>query len=188
MAWTAPITFVPETVLTASQLNIHIRDNLNEMAPAKASTPNSIFVTTARHQIREQHPKFDYISNSETTTSNEYTDLKEVGPEVETYVTFGALVTLTVGMLNSVVDGFSIAAFQVRKPPEDDGVDYEEVHAPTDERSIVFEVVTASQDRGASYTTFIGVPEPGMYSFLMKYRVTAGTGTFLRRYLMVIPF
>ncbi len=36
MAWTAPMTFIPNTVLTAAQLNTHLRDNLLEQGPAKA--------------------------------------------------------------------------------------------------------------------------------------------------------
>lgn len=193
MAWTVPITFVPGTVLTASQLNIHVRDNLNEMAPARASAANSIFVTTGKHQIREQFPQFDFYegsasSTTEQTTSHDFVDLKFVGPDVTTHVTFGALVSLSVRVNNTAANAFCIVSFGVTKVPNNDDLDAEEIHPPSDERSLLFETAVANQDQAGGYTTLIGVPEPGDYTFTMKYRVTAGTGTFYRRWLSVIPF
>lgn len=190
MPWTSPITFLPETVLTAAQMNVHLRDNLLETAPAKASTPGSIFITSARNSINEQAPQYAFIEATETTASHDFTDLETVGPHVTTNVTFGALISLSAQLANTTTGGFSIVAFIVTKPPttEEEAVDEETVHEPTDERSLLFRVATADQDRSGSYTTFIGVPEPGTYTFMLKYRVTAGTGTFLRRYLTVVPF
>lgn len=190
MAWTSPITFVPNTVLTAAQLNVHLRDNLLETAPAKASVAGSIFVTAARNSINEQYPQYAFVEDTETTTSNEFTDLDTVGPRVTTWVTFGALISLSAQLANSSSGQFCIVSFMVTKPPdtEEEGVDEDSVHDPTDERSLVFKVATADQDRSGTYTTFIGVPEPGNYTFMLKYRVTGGTGTFLRRYLTLIPF
>ncbi len=190
MAWTAPITFVPDTVLTAAQLNIHVRDNLNETAPAKASTVGSIFVTSGKNRISEQYPQFDFVEATETTTSQEFTDLKSSGPEVTTHATFGAFISISAQLQNSVNGGFCIVGFTVVKPPqtEEEGTDGEVVHDPTDERSLLHESGSSGQDRTGSYTTLIGVPEPGEYTFIMKYRVTTGTGTFLRRYLTLIPF
>jgi hypothetical protein len=196
MAWTAPITFVPETVLTAAQLNLHIRNNLNEMAPAKASAPGNIFVTTGRNQIREQTPVFDfyeglYNSDTEKTTSAEYTDLKHVGPSVTTFVSYGALVSLSVRSNNTSANAFCITSFEVTKSAVGDELNSEVVHEATDERSLLFETAvggTDGQDMATGYTTLIGVPEPAEYSFRLKFRVTAGTGTFYRRWLSVIPF
>lgn len=190
MAWTVPITFIPDTVLTAAQMNVHLRDNLLETAPAKASVPGGIFVTAARNSINEQYPKYAFVEDTETTTSHEFTDLDTVGPHVTTRVTFGALISLSAQLANSSTGGFSIVGFSVMSPPstEEEGVDEEVIHEATDERSLLFKVATADQDRSGTYTTFIGVPEPGDYTFILKYRVTAGTGTFLRRYLTLIPF
>lgn len=196
MAWTVPITFVPETILTAAQLNLHIRNNLNEMAPAKASERGNIFVTTGRNQIRQQTPVFDFYegtfdANSEKTSSGEYTDLKYVGPSATTFVTHGALISMSVRSNNSSANAFNIVSFEVSKPAEGDELNEEIVHEATDERSLVFEPAlggTDSQDLATGYTTLIGVPEPGTYTFRQKFRVTAGTGMFYRRWLSVIPF
>lgn len=196
MAWTVPITFVPETILTAAQLNLHIRNNLNEMAPAKASERGNIFVTTGRNQIRQQTPVFDFYigsssADSEKTTSSEFTDLKYIGPSVTTFVTYGALISLSLRCNNTTANAFCITSFAVSKPAEGDELNEETVYEPTDERSLLFETAVGGadgQDLAAGYTTLIGVPEPGTYTFRMKFRVTTGTGTFYRRWLSVIPF
>lgn len=189
MAWTAPITWSANTVLTAAQLNIHLRDNLNEMAPSKISAANHYIVSTGRHTIAQRKPQVRYHVETVTTKSQEYTDTERFGPEVTTRVAAGALVMISAQMANSVAGGFSIIGFRVSTPPEDEeDAEGTEIHAPTDERSLLFESQSANQDRSSGYTTFIGVPEPANYTFTLKYRVTAGTGTFLQRYLIVLPF
>ena len=37
MAWTAPKTWVASAILTAAELNVHLRDNLNATFPALVS-------------------------------------------------------------------------------------------------------------------------------------------------------
>jgi hypothetical protein len=54
MAWNAPITFV-NGVLPASQLNQMLRDNMNETAPAKATTFGGYFVSSGVNTIAERH-------------------------------------------------------------------------------------------------------------------------------------
>ena len=51
MAWSAPMTAVSGSVLTAAQFNTYVRDNLNETAPAKATAAGQIFVSTAANAI-----------------------------------------------------------------------------------------------------------------------------------------
>jgi len=52
MSWTAPRTFVTAEVVTASIMNTHVRDNLLETAPAKATAAGDIFVATAANAIK----------------------------------------------------------------------------------------------------------------------------------------
>src|SRR5690606_12967068 len=44
MAWSAPMTAVSGSVFTAAQFNQFVRDNLNETAPARATTAGAHFV------------------------------------------------------------------------------------------------------------------------------------------------
>jgi hypothetical protein len=51
MAWTAPGTAVGNTLLTAAFWNTHVRDNLLETAPAKATAAGQLFQATAPNAI-----------------------------------------------------------------------------------------------------------------------------------------
>lgn len=48
------MTAVSGAAFTAAQFNTHVRDNLLETAPAKATTANGLFVATGLHSIEEQ--------------------------------------------------------------------------------------------------------------------------------------
>lgn len=50
MAWTAPKTWT-NAVLTAAELNTHVRDNLNETAPGKVTTAGDIVYATGANTI-----------------------------------------------------------------------------------------------------------------------------------------
>ena len=51
MSWTAPRTYVVAEIITASILNIHVRDNLLETAPAKVTTKGDAVYATAANAI-----------------------------------------------------------------------------------------------------------------------------------------
>lgn len=48
------MTAVASTAFTAAQFNTHVRDNLNETAPAKATTSGRLIVTAGPNSIAEQ--------------------------------------------------------------------------------------------------------------------------------------
>jgi hypothetical protein len=52
MAWTAPRTWVTDEVVSASQLNTHVRDNLLETAPAKATASGELFEATGANALQ----------------------------------------------------------------------------------------------------------------------------------------
>lgn len=52
MAWTAPRTWTTGEVVTASHMNTHVRDNLLETAPAKATTAGDLFVGTGANALK----------------------------------------------------------------------------------------------------------------------------------------
>jgi hypothetical protein len=56
MAWTAPQTWTAAQVVDESDLNTHLRDNLLETAPAKASTAGFIIRVTGANAIEEADP------------------------------------------------------------------------------------------------------------------------------------
>ena len=51
MSWTAPRTHVTGEITTASILNIHLRDNLLETAPAKVTTAGDLVQATAANAL-----------------------------------------------------------------------------------------------------------------------------------------
>lgn len=82
MAWTTPMTFVDNTVLTAADLNIHLRDNLMETEVAKATTPLGLIISDGPNKLLERTIGHAEVGAGETTTSTSYTDLTTAGPSV----------------------------------------------------------------------------------------------------------
>lgn len=51
MAWTAPRTWVTDEIPGASEMNTHVRDNMNETAPAKVTTKGDLTPATGANAI-----------------------------------------------------------------------------------------------------------------------------------------
>lgn len=51
MAWTTPLTWAISQIVSAANLNTHLRDNLNETAPGKAANEGDTFYATAANAI-----------------------------------------------------------------------------------------------------------------------------------------
>lgn len=178
MAWTAPMTAVSGSVFTASQFNTFIRDNLNETAPAKASTTGGYFVTTAPNQITERVGARQTIATQETTTSTSYTDLATIGPTVTVTTSTMALVIWGAEHSNS-------STFSVRCSVDVTGAS---TIAAADIRALAHYGLTAGGEFQASHAVFYDDLTPGVNTFTLKYRVGGGTGTFSRRRLIVLPY
>lgn len=175
MAWSAPMTAVANTVFTAAQFNQFVRDNLNETAPAKATTAGSYFVSTTLNAIVERIPDEDMVATSQTTTSTSYTDLATVGPTVT--VTTGT--TALVGLYNTNVNTgvtSSLMSFAVSGASS---------IAANDNTAIG--IAGTSGVREGGVFLFTGLT-PGSNTFTAKYRVGAGTGTYVDRRIWVMPF
>lgn len=82
MTWTVPITVATNDLLSAAQYNQSVRDNLLEMAPAKATASGNIFVTTGPNALVERDVTSASVATLETTSSSQYGDLDTVGPQV----------------------------------------------------------------------------------------------------------
>jgi hypothetical protein len=177
MAWTAPMTAVSGSVFTAAQFNQFVRDNLNETAPAKATTLGGYFVTTAPNEIVERIGDRETISTSETTVSTTFDDLATSGPAVT--VTTGALALVLFGAeLSNSGTGSSRASVDVSGAS---------TIAAADIRSLTVSGVAGVVVQ-ASHAVFYDDLLPGSNTFTMKYRVSSGTGTFTRRRLIVLPY
>jgi hypothetical protein len=182
MAWTAPMTWVDGTPLTAAQLNTHLRDNLLETAPAKATvqdTSGRYFVTSGANQIAERRLIRANVSTGENTTSTSFTDLATVGPTntsldtgIACLILFGCSMSNT-GSGNTCRMGFEISGATSL--------------AAGNTRSFEFTTAAANQGIHAG-SFFLAQLTAGSNTFQAKYMVTAGTGTFQFRELYVMPF
>lgn len=179
MAWTAPMTAVANTVFSAAQFNQHVRDNLNETAPAKATAAGSYFVADGVNSIAERAPQSDSVLTSQTTTSTSFTDLATLGPTITANTGPYALVFTHCQVSNSGA-GSAYAGVNVSGASS---------IAPALNRSINL-IGAAGATLGAGtavlYAGSIALT-PGSNTFTMQYRVSSGTGTFADRRIIVMP-
>lgn len=176
------MTAVANTVFTAAEFNTHVRDNLNETAPAKATAASGYFVATGVNAITERFADGSTDLNSGTTTSTTYTDLSggaAVGPVV-TVDTGPMAVVVIACQLGNAGTGSARMAYDVSGAT---------TIAAADNRGIgVFGVAGVTVTTGTSVLHFGGVSlTPGSNTFTAKYRVSSGTGTFQSRRIAVLP-
>lgn len=182
MAWSAPFTAVANTVFTAAQFNQYVRDNLNETAPAKATTAGSYFVATGVNAIAERQAAGDTDLGTASTTSTTYTDLDapaNVGPTVTVETGPMALVIVHCQLSNTGT-GSARMAYEVSGATS---------LAPADNRGIGhFGVANLTVGCSGAALHFGGVSlTPGTNTFTAKYRVSSGTGDFFSRRIVVLP-
>lgn len=71
MTWTTPETYIAETVLTAAQLNVALRDNMLQTEAAKAETRGGIFT---QNYAGDDRVRVSYPMQSFVDTPNMYFD------------------------------------------------------------------------------------------------------------------
>lgn len=180
MAWSAPMTAVANSTFTAAQFNQFVRDNLNETAPAKATSAGSYFVASGVNSIAERTPNLAGILTSETTTSTTMTDLATFGPSV-TVTTGPYALVLTHCQVENSGAGSAYAGVEVTGASS---------IAPALNRAInVFNAPAVRVGAGTAvlYHGSLALT-PGSNTFTMKYRVSSGTGTFADRRIIVMPY
>lgn len=119
------------------------------------------------------------VATNESTTSTSYTDLATSGPSVTLTTGSVALVILSAQIFNNTAGKFSFMSCAVSGATTD---------AADDDDALFFESSAANDQMGASRARLYTGLTPGSNTFTAKYRVDAGTGSFLRRSLIVIPF
>lgn len=180
MVWTSPKTWVSTDTLPASELNTYLRDNLAELAPAKAVTPGSYFVTTDNGMLSERIPVADFIGAADQSLSNTYTDLDDIGPTVTVETSSQAWVFLYCHMFGDVNTAAVWMNYSVSGATTDDA---------SGRDSTAIQVQAAGGQRMGVNILHTGL-NPGMNTFTAKYRISTGVtlGTWSDRRLGVLPF
>lgn len=178
MAWTSPMTFIDGRVLTAAQLNTHLRDNLLETATARSTGGGGYFVTVAPGEIAEREYGSDRVSNSETSDSESFTDLSTFGPSVTVKTGTQAWVHLYCGMHSDGANNSYLMGFDVTG---DSSIE------ASDSRSIQGRVNSANLNRRMAASFVVSNLTSGSNVFTAKYRVESGSGTFTDRAIAVFP-
>jgi hypothetical protein len=174
------MTAVANSIFTAAQFNLNVRDNLNETAPAKAVNVGGYFVTTGVNAIAERSVAFDFVNAGESTGSTSFTDLATPGPAVT--ATTGTMALVIVYGLVSI-DTAGVSALMSYAVTGATAV------AASDTRSVTYQPpsVAAARSLRASAMTVQDALTPGSNTFTAKYRVTGGAGNFNNRRIAVIP-
>lgn len=188
MAWTSPMTFIPNTVLTAAQLNTHLRDNLLELGPAKATGADTTgyFVVDSPHQISRRIITSHVMSAARSTNSSAWTDLDQAfdqgaGPTIKVYTGTKALL-----MIESRVKK------QVDAPHKDTAFVGVEIFGATEREPEDRYALKFSQYKDTAVCgMFAYVAEnltPGMNFFRLKYKVQGeSTATFSFSRILILP-
>lgn len=171
------MTATANTAFTAAQFNTHVRDNLLETAPAKATTAGRIFVATGANSIAERAITQATVATAETTASTSYVALTTPGPAVTVVTGTKALVIISGRLSNGTAGAAASMGYAVSGAS---------TIAADDTKSKTVQSATASNlDRGS----WVGLEEgltAGSNTFTAQYRVTSGTGTFGDRRIIVV--
>jgi hypothetical protein len=180
MAWTAPKTWVANAILTAAELNVHVRDNLSETAPAKATTSGSMIVGNGLNRIVERIPAGNINGANESTGSSTMTDLTTAGPSVQVTTGTKCFVIVTCRSENSVAGSGATMGYQVSGAS---------ALAADSAKGLRSTSPTAGARSRSSAVIFETGLTPGSNTFTAKYQIaTSGTATFAERAIAVIPF
>jgi hypothetical protein len=179
MAWSAPLTAVSNTALTAAQWNASVRDNLLMTAPALATTAGGIFVATGTNAIAQRVPLAATIATSETTGATAYGNLATVGPQVSVTTGTQALALWAAHNGNNTSGQNNYMSVAVSGAT---------TVAASDTWSGRYQSFGANaRSRAAGFHWFTSLTA-GSNVFTAQYRVDAGTGLWTDRELLVIPF
>src|SRR5215207_6411833 len=178
MAWSTPLSAVDGAVLTFGQWNASVRDNLLETAPAKATTANGIFVTSATNVIAQRNINHSAVATNVTTASTTYTATlsgSSTGPTV--LVTSGTRVLIGHNAnCENTLTALSLMSFAVSGAT---------TQVASDEYALMHGSGTSQFRLGVSMLS--AVLTSGSNTFTSEYRVSAGTGQFQNRRMWVLP-
>lgn len=178
MAWTAPMSAVSGEIWTSAEFNAHIRDNLLETMPGKATAANRIFVSNGLNSIAERAPSTATVATAQTTSSTSFTDLATVGPAVTVTTGTAALVWAVVRCQHSSGTAENSWAVEVSGAST--------VAASNDWRGLQSGVSSGNPNRFGVCHLFTNLTA-GSNTFTIKYKTTGATATFQDRDIIVVP-
>lgn len=180
MAWTAPRTWVTSEVVSASTMNTHVRDNLLETAPAKATSTGGIIYGAGTNTVVERAVNNDSENTSEGTSSSTYTNLATVGPSVSSITTGTKVLVIVSARVTSTSAGC--------RPSMSYQVSGASSISATEEYGFQNEINASGDFRQGSHAAVIGLTA-GSNTFIAKYASLGGTGTatFHYRKISVLP-
>lgn len=173
------MTAVANATYTAAQYNAGVRDNFNMTAPALATTPGSIFVTTAANTIAERIPQTALVLGSDSVSATSYANTTTPGPSVTATTSTKALLGVSGYATNSA------GAQSTYLSIETSGAT---AIAASDTWAIEYRDSGANGAINCSRIHLETQLTSGSNTFNVKYRVTSPTGTVQRRHITIIPF
>lgn len=177
MAWTAPATFVDGNVLAASDMNTYVRDNMLETMPALATGQLRWFVANGANRLVERQLFKEYVDASETTSTTSYTDLNTVGPSISVTTGTRALVFWVSTLSNSTANVSGTIGITVSGATS---------VAANDNQALIVPLWDALNPKRLGIAELFTGLTAGSNTFTMKYKVSAGNGTFGKRQLIVM--
>lgn len=202
MTWTTPMTAVANALLTASQFNVHVRDNLLETEAARATasvgSTRQVWMADGPNKSSEHLVKDHNIDTQETTSYDEgYTDLATPGPLVAMITGYGFMIMANCQLgTNTVNDAFAsyeiYASDSAGKAPDPEAGGF--ISEASTSRSILMDGAWPSGTAGSRLNragivqVWAAVPEKGYFTVKMKYKVSSNdaVGTFAQRRLCVM--
>jgi len=182
MAWTTPTTIVngdQPGAVSEPDLDQDWYDNLQETMPGKATAAGQMLVAIAANAIA---PRAWYaaasVATAETTTSTSFTDLATAGPSATLPTGTTVLVHITALVANNTGNRLSRVGIDVSGSTT--------VAAQVAD-SLQFESSNANDQARYTHTAVLTGLTAGSNTFKMQYNVSAGTGTFTDRKIIVQP-
>jgi hypothetical protein len=178
MAWTAPMTAVAGNIWTSAEFNAHIRDNLLETMPGKATAANRMYISNGLNSIAERVPSTATVATAQTTSSTSYTNLTTVGPQVTVTTGTAALVWAVVRCQHSSGGAECSWAVEVSGATT--------LAANDNWRGLQSGVTAANPNRFGVMHLFSNLTA-GSNTFTIKYKTSGATATFQDRDIIVVP-
>ena len=178
MAWTAPVTWAANQVLTAAQLNTHLRDNFLELEPAKIVNAGDYIVSTGANSLAARQYDFARDNTSGTRVSSAYGDLASVGPAVTLTTTTRAIVFFGARMFENAAENQTKVSYAVSGAT---------TSAASDTRALLIDGTTAGNACHIYHSDFRSDLTAGSNTFTLKYASDgANTSTYEHRWIAVM--
>jgi uncharacterized protein YceK len=181
MSWTAPMTATTGQILTASQWNVTVRDNLWETEPGEANATGHLIVTDGCNSVAERIINRDFINAAESTTSSTFGNLATWGPQVLVTTGTAAITFLEAKLWNNTTGCASVMTYDVWQG--------QAVSVTGDDpQGLQFRSTGPNDFARCSCVDFNNFTlNPGQNRFISRYRCSSNTANFDMRKIIVMP-